>query len=225
MTKAADTKIAKINPAALRELREAFNEALKSVGEKYGVQMRTGSGSYATEGTSGHLKVEITLGSNEKELADSARKSFEAHAMKGYIEPEWYGQHIVLNGTAFTVHAINPRARKNEIVIKRVSDGGLMVTGAATVRAKIAVASVGKPVKPVNPKTVTMMPVKEFTRIANEWEIPAWWRGQVVSFGVNALVIVSLDENAESDEWIMATDALGNSKAFTYAEVAAQLGE
>ena len=113
--------ISNIDSAALTLIRRALEPALKELGEKHGVTIAVGRGSYG--GETGTLKLELaTLGENG-EVESPAAKEFKAYADIFGLKATDLGRRFVSKGNEFVISGLKPRNRTYPIIATRVSDG------------------------------------------------------------------------------------------------------
>ena len=114
-------KIQNIDSPALTMIRRALEPALRELGEKHGITIAVGRGSYG--GETGTLKLELaTLGENG-EVESPAAKDFKAHAELFGLKATDLGRRFVSNGSEFVISGLKPRNRKYPIIATKVSDG------------------------------------------------------------------------------------------------------
>ena len=123
-----------MNKIALNAIAADIEAALKGVAEKHSVQIIRGNATYAA--TSGTLKLEISDIVNGV-VEDVKRTAFIDNAKYYVLEAEWLDKEITLDGQRFTVAGLNTRARKNVVLINRVTDGKGFVCSALAVAKQL----------------------------------------------------------------------------------------
>jgi hypothetical protein len=113
--------MASIDKNVLKSLRTLGNEALKEVGEKLGVTIKLGNATYAPDGSSATMKLEINA--IREDGKSPAQVQFEKVCAIYGLKPEDFGREVTVNGERFTIAGLNTKAPKNCVNIKRVSDG------------------------------------------------------------------------------------------------------
>lgn len=100
----------------MKALREEINAAIAAVGDKHGVTVSLGNGSYDRDGLTAHFKLNVVAKGDDGEVVDEALTQLRR------FQPSFEGVEVKLRGEAYTVVGYNPKARKNKFVIARSSD-------------------------------------------------------------------------------------------------------
>lgn len=123
-----------INATAIKILRVEIDAALVSIGEKYGVTIKCGNGSYDGM-NSGSLKVGISLKGENGEDVGREGHEFTTYAKMMGMEPGWLGQEFDHGGTPLTIIGYKPKATKNNVIVKSRQGARYVVPHTAVIRA------------------------------------------------------------------------------------------
>lgn len=107
-----------INQSTLKEFREDFQEAVKSLEEKYGIIIQAKGITY--EPSQFHFKVEVKNGSTKEDVYQS---DFNRYCSMYGLNQDDYMRTFTNQGQEYQIVGINPNKRKNSIIIKQVSNG------------------------------------------------------------------------------------------------------
>lgn len=118
----------KMTKETVSTLRDAINDALKSVGEKHGVTIHCGNAKY--DDYSATFSLDASIAATED--FDPAREKWAKHVAFTGLTPEDYGKVIYINGAPYTICGFNSSARKNCIMLKS-KGGGEFVADIETV--------------------------------------------------------------------------------------------
>ena len=111
--------MAKVTKDFLKESRELIDAELKALGDKLGVTFRAGSGSYETDGSAGHYKLEIVA-----KGANPAQSKFNRVCHLYNLKPEDFGKTLKISGREFKLVGLNTRAPKKPVEIECLKSGG-----------------------------------------------------------------------------------------------------
>lgn len=107
-----------MNERTLREFRQDFQQAVKSLEEKYGVVITAKGITYSDNEF--HFKTEVVNGSSK----DDVRKTqFEQSCKKYFLEKEDFMREFEVRGVTYQIVGIQPSKRKHPIMIKDVRSG------------------------------------------------------------------------------------------------------
>jgi hypothetical protein len=115
--------ISNLNRASLDLVALAIDEALASVGEKYGLQIATGGGTYG--GANASLKLKLSVVNADGSVVTEEAQCFKQYIgmySNGRMTPEDLGKTFVSKGKTYTVIGLMLRAKKYPILAQR-SDG------------------------------------------------------------------------------------------------------
>lgn len=107
-----------INQSTLKEFRTDFQEAVKSLEEKYGIMIQAKTITYAPD--SFHFKVEVQNGTSKEDVNKAA---FEKYCEMYGLEQSDFGRVFKQNGAEYKIVGINPNKRKNCIMIQNTQTG------------------------------------------------------------------------------------------------------
>ena len=107
----------------LQDIRPEMDEALKPLAEKYGITIQVGNGSYG--GLTGHLKVNLATTNEEGE--DQNAIDYKRYASLYNLKEEWLNQSFVQRGETYTIVGLNPKKRKNMLLVRRERDGSIRI--------------------------------------------------------------------------------------------------
>jgi hypothetical protein len=113
-------KISKINPQSIALLRTAMQEAMRTLENEVGVNIRVGNCSY-TDGAC-TFKVEVSTISADGTVIDKDRVAFEQLAEMYELKKEWLDKTFVRGGVEYRITGIAPRKRRLPVVVVRVKD-------------------------------------------------------------------------------------------------------
>lgn len=115
-------------------LSKAIEAALKSVGDDFGVDLTAAGGVYGSNNA--HVKIAVTIRDTGTGMS-SAESEFRRMAPMYGMKPEWYGQAVILQGTAYEIVGIKPSAPKYTVQIKRCYDGKIFGCTVSTVTRQL----------------------------------------------------------------------------------------
>lgn len=104
----------KITRELLEVLRPEVNNALKQIGEKYGLSLTIGIISHSELEADMHLLV---TAEKNKDF-DPAQETWNRSIMFTGLTPEDYGKEILIGKDIFVIAGYNPKAKKNHVVIR-----------------------------------------------------------------------------------------------------------
>lgn len=113
-------QIKELGRAEHRALSAAITNALKKVGDDFGVDLVAGGGTLGA-GT-GVIKVAVTI-RNTSAGVSGAEMDYKRYA--GYLRmpPDGYGKQVKIGNQLFRIVGLNPSAPKNCVELQRVIDG------------------------------------------------------------------------------------------------------
>lgn len=109
----------------VKVMREELQKELDNFAKEHGITIKVGNATY--DETDIHFKVDIASAS-----ADTERVRWEQNCRYFGLVPEDYGKEITLQGQKFAVVGVKPKARKNCIIVRRISDGKEFLTSRET---------------------------------------------------------------------------------------------
>lgn len=112
-----------INQTTLKEFRKDFQEAVKALEEKYGIVIQAKGITY--EQSQFHFKVEVSNGNSYEDLCEQSFKQYAS--MFGFSESDYmrtFKDHL---GDEYMIVGLNPKKRKNVVVIKSTRTGNQYV--------------------------------------------------------------------------------------------------
>jgi hypothetical protein len=127
-------RITRMDRTIAKRLGDDLEKAAQEVAKKYGVVAARRSGSFSDMQFTTKIEFAITETADGK---SPAQVEFERYAKIFGLEAEDYGKEIVLQAERFTIAGIRPKASKNCISIKRVSDGKGFVCSVEVVNRKL----------------------------------------------------------------------------------------
>jgi hypothetical protein len=107
------------NKEGCKLFRIEVEQALKSVAEKYGINISCGSISY----TSSNIKMTVNALQKEVDGISYAQSEFNKTCIWYGLKPEDYNKEVEFQGEKFIITGINPKASKMPINITKVSNG------------------------------------------------------------------------------------------------------
>ena len=117
----------------VRKMRVKFEECLKKFSEENDVNVKMG-GNIRFDSNEMKFKVEIK---NKDERASDVidKETWDKHCFITGMKPEDFGKEFVMSdGNVYSVCGVKPKARKNKILIKRKSNGGVYVSNPDSVK-------------------------------------------------------------------------------------------
>lgn len=109
----------------VKVMREELQKELDNFAKEHGITIKVGNATY--DETDIHFKVDIASASE-----DTERVRWEQNCRYFGLVPEDYGKEITLQGQKFAVVGVKPKARKNCIIVRRISDGKEFLTSRET---------------------------------------------------------------------------------------------
>lgn len=116
-----------INNKTLALFRTDFKDAVANLESKYGVKIELGNIRYTTNEFSG--RIDVTNSEFDKEL-----ETFKQYCGFYGLKESDYGKKITIGMDEYIIVGINPRARKNCFLIRKVSDGQTYTCGEEPVK-------------------------------------------------------------------------------------------
>jgi hypothetical protein len=112
----------------IKMIRPEINAALQDVANKYGLEIKCGSGSYGD----GHftLKLEASSKGEDGNVITKEAKAYTRLCQLYGCEPQWLDQKFTsYTGEEYTLIGLNPKAQKFTMLGKRTSDGKVFKFG------------------------------------------------------------------------------------------------
>ncbi len=106
-------KIREFNKISAVMIRDEIKKELQNVGEKLGVFIETGSGSFTPTELGMRLNITLREGYDGK---TGKQAQFERHAFMFGLKDSFFGRKFTFGGEIFTISGIKPKARKNPIL-------------------------------------------------------------------------------------------------------------
>lgn len=127
-------KITNFTRSEHTRLSAAINAALKQVGDDFGVDLTPVGGVYGNNNA--HVKVSVTVRDTGAGMS-SSESEFRRMASLYGMKPDWYGEAVILQGTAYEICGIKPSAPKYTVQIKRCHDGKIFGCTVSTVTRQL----------------------------------------------------------------------------------------
>lgn len=105
----------------VKKIREELQKELENFAKTHNVTIKVGNATY--DDTDIHFKLDVASAAD-----DTERLRWEQNCRYVGLVPEDYGMEITLQGQNFIAVGVNPKARKNCIIVRRVSDGKEFLT-------------------------------------------------------------------------------------------------
>lgn len=160
----------------VRKLRNDFNEAVKDAAAKNGVEVSFGNAHFQD------LNATFTVNVTFAQTADRnpAKELWDANCHLLHLDKEDFGRSFLIPGenTTYRISGYNPKARKNRVIIQRLSDGGEFVANPDSIRLWLGKDAAQKVVPPAAAGASTVNPQKM------EWDLNCWrWGFKPEDFG------------------------------------------
>lgn len=115
-------KINSFNRESCRIVSDKVEAALQAVANEFGVQIKTKGGTYASDGTSFNLKLEMSV------IVDGKAVSPAVSDFNRYKDVLEFGfdlgeQFVSYDGVAYVVSGYKPRAQKYPVLAKSMANG------------------------------------------------------------------------------------------------------
>ena len=110
--------ITKFDKATSRYVAEAVVDNLREFCDEFGLTAEPGSGTFSADGDTFEVKVKFTL-----KGADPAAAAFRRYAEMFGLEPDMLGKTVQFGREAYTIIGLDPKKRRQPVVLKRNSDG------------------------------------------------------------------------------------------------------
>lgn len=127
-------KITHFGRAEHRLLSQAITQALKAVGDEYGVELSAGGGQIG--GAAGRVHVNVTVRDTASGVS-GAKAAWDAYCGHYGLRPDDFEATFVSNGRLFKITGISPTRPKYPIDAIRVGDNRAFKFPASTVNAKL----------------------------------------------------------------------------------------
>lgn len=132
------TKITKFDKRSCHELEVAIADALRDVGERFGVRIVSGGGTFGEAEFTARLRIKLT---DQKALLDAERAIFDRHCRVFGLEPKHLGTKFVVSGESWELIGIAPTRSKFPFKCRNVATGKVMLHTDTIVERVRAVAS------------------------------------------------------------------------------------
>lgn len=129
------TKITKFGRLEHRLLSQAIVDALKDVGDKFGVDLSCSGGTIGDSDGIVKLAVKIRDVGNGK---SGAQAKWDRFAPMYGLQKEWFGETVILRGVAYEIVGFEPSRPKYAVQIKRIYDGKIFGTTTSSVQSQLA---------------------------------------------------------------------------------------
>jgi hypothetical protein len=120
------TKISTFNRSNLAQLRDGLAQALKTVGDEFGIVINVGSMSFSELETTARMTM-TAVGDNVKEGESNtdakSRLDFERHAASYNLKAEDFGKIIKVRGESYAIVGIKPRSPKYPVLCQSKVSG------------------------------------------------------------------------------------------------------
>lgn len=120
-----------VNRETLRLLRPAIDAALAEVAQRFGLILKIGNGSFAPDGASGHLKVEIARpsasGATDPAII-KAEADWKTYARPFGLDADWLHKETVHNGTPHKILGLMPSRAKFPVLVLAPSGKQMLLT-------------------------------------------------------------------------------------------------
>lgn len=106
----------------LRLLRTEIDNALKSIADKYNIQIKAGNASYSSSGETATFKLELATKKNgniANKKDEIQRKTFEVYAEMIGLNKEDLDKSFSNEGKVYKIIGMNARSQKSPIIIER----------------------------------------------------------------------------------------------------------
>jgi len=113
--------ITTIDRSACRVLRDALNEAVKSVADQYDVTIKAGSANFSPESVT--FKVEVCVKGEDGQTQDKAAADFKQNAWKYGLSPDDLDREFSTGTDTYRLVGCKPRASKYPLIGERITDG------------------------------------------------------------------------------------------------------
>lgn len=106
---------ATLNREVFKKLRPEISEAIKEIGDKYGVTLKVGNASFSQiEG-----KFQLHVSMKDEDGLEPEERSFKLRAHLLGLDPNWLGKTFWSNGSMFKIIGLNLKARKNTVLLEQ----------------------------------------------------------------------------------------------------------
>ena len=127
-------KVKKIDRASCKKLRTELEKILEPFGKKFGIDVKTGSGSFSE--TSFTLKVEMATISADGKVQNKEAEAFKTNAFVYGLKPEHLNTTFkTWTGEKFEIVGLATRSRKYPILAKNLDNGKVFKFPAEQVKA------------------------------------------------------------------------------------------
>lgn len=131
-------KIEQFSRENLKALRASLDEALATISEQHGVALKAGGISF--DPRSFRMTIQGAVVSGDGSFATVEAEAFKRDATAYGLTPDLLGKRLtMLEGKAFTIVGLKPKAKKNSIII-RDDNGKQFVTSPITIKHAVAMA-------------------------------------------------------------------------------------
>lgn len=114
----------------VQDLRNEINKALAPLGAMYGMDFIAGNATY--QPLSATFKLEVSFAKSED--FDPEKATWDNHCRYSGLKPEDFGKMVVFNGTTYRICGYEPKARKNCVKIRQLSNGKIFVASSEEIR-------------------------------------------------------------------------------------------
>lgn len=132
------TKITKLDKKSLTDLRPEIDAALKELGERLGLKLRAGNGSYSPDGAEAHFKLEIKV--DDPAVQEAAeRAEFDRYCGMFDLIPEDFGLEFRAGSKRYKLLGLELKRRKWPLKVRDLdADKVVLLTDAAVLHIKMA---------------------------------------------------------------------------------------
>jgi hypothetical protein len=117
-------KITNLDRVSLKVLRASIDEALKAVGEKHGISIQTGNGSYDPRGKSAVLKLELNVLGEDGVAYSPLAEDFKRNAPLYGLKPEFLNETFTdSRGKTYKLVGFDVKRRSKPFVIECTTTG------------------------------------------------------------------------------------------------------
>ena len=115
--------ITNIDANTCRALRSNLSDALKTISEELGVNIRIGNARFTRASVT--FKMDVVVNNSDGSAQTKASLDFEKHANRYDLKPSDLGKAFSLNGETFTIEGLKPRSHKYPILARSGKNGKL----------------------------------------------------------------------------------------------------
>lgn len=114
-------KIARFTRGHCATMRDEINEALKQIGEKYGISLKTGDARYSDSNIT--FKLELSLVNQNGQVITRDAENLKTYAPLLGLGSDPYGKQFVSNGKVFKLVGYKPQSPKYPFIAQCIQSG------------------------------------------------------------------------------------------------------